>query len=71
LFYVLRILTAPESTGIPKAHISAVANDYWPRAGGFVWRHGKGPAKIDFTEYFAAKKASYKENVDLKSISIR
>ncbi len=60
------IKSAGESTGIPKAHISAVANDYWPRAGGFVWRHGKGPAKMDFTEYFAAKKASYKEKRGFK-----
>jgi hypothetical protein len=55
------IKAADESTGIAAPHISAVANDYWPRAGGYVWRHGKRPARIDLTIYFQARKESYTE----------
>lgn len=55
------IKDASAATGIPRSNISAVVNEYWQRAGGFVWKRGLGEERIDLEGYFDQWKISYKQ----------
>lgn len=64
------IKEASENTGIYRSHISAVINNYWVTAGGYIWRKGKGKKKIDVSKCYQAGRDSYKEKMGKKIVQL-
>lgn len=64
------IKVASETTGATQSGISAVLAGCWQKAGGFVWKRGKGPARINLKGYFDHWKIGYKEKRGKKVVQL-